>query len=230
MKSHGQFCSIARSLDLLGERWTLLVVRELLMGSTTFGEVRRGIPRISKTMLAARLKELVDAGVVAREAGAGGPSYRLTEAGRELEAVVGALGVWGQRWLPRHLDDEELDVDALVWDMHRRVRAEALPREPVVVGVHVTDLRRSRPRWLLVRAGEVSLCATNPGFAEALKLTADRRTLVGWWRGDVSFAEARRRGLALDGPAALVRAFPGWFDRYLFAEVPPARSESSARI
>jgi hypothetical protein len=109
------------------------------------------------------------------------------------------------------------------------VNVEALPVEPVVVGVHVTDLRRSRPHWLLVRAAEVSLCASNPGFAESLRLRGDRRTLVGWWRGDVSWSQARRQGLQLEGPPALVRAFPTWFARYVFAEVPP-RSESRARI
>src|SRR4029077_16392855 len=120
MKSYGQFCSMARALDLLGERWSLLIVRELLCGSRRFGEVQRGIPRISRTMLAARLRELADAGVIERRAGDGGPEYRLTPAGLELAAVVRELGTWGQRWLPRELRPAELDVRALVWDIHRR--------------------------------------------------------------------------------------------------------------
>jgi DNA-binding HxlR family transcriptional regulator len=103
VKTLGQYCSISRSLDVLGERWSLLVVREVLMGSHRFGDIRRGIPRISRTMLSARLRELVDAGVLARTAGASGPTYELTKAGRELESVVRELGVWGQRWLPRTL-------------------------------------------------------------------------------------------------------------------------------
>jgi DNA-binding HxlR family transcriptional regulator len=218
MKSHGQFCSVARSLDLLGERWTLLVVRELLMGGRSFGDIRRGIPRISRTMLSARLRELADGGVI--ESVVGG--YALTPAGRELEPVVAALGTWGQRWLPRATPDDELDLDALVWDMHRRVDPARLPTRPVVVRIEASDLRRARPRFLLLRDGEVSLCTTNPGFAESLTLRADRSVLVGWWRGDFDLATARRRGLALDGPPALVRAFAGWFERYLFAAVPPA--------
>src|SRR5262245_47982950 len=108
MKSYGQFCSIARALDLLGERWTLLIVRELLCGGRTFGDIRRGIPRISRTMLAARLRELVDAGVIERD----GSGYALTESGLDLMGVVGALGTWGQKWLPRKLADDELDLDA----------------------------------------------------------------------------------------------------------------------
>src|SRR5580700_2130601 len=103
MKSYGQFCSFARALDLLGERWTLLVVRELLGGSTRFNDVRRGIPRISRTMLSARLRELLDAGVIVRDVEGDGASYALTEAGRELAGVVRELGTWGQRWLARSL-------------------------------------------------------------------------------------------------------------------------------
>jgi len=131
MKGYGQFCSFARALDLLGERWTLLVVRELLCGSRRFGEVRRGIPRISRTMLSARLRQLVDAGVIERVDD--GTAYALTPAGLELAGAVRELGTWGQRWLPRSLPPEELDVDTLLWDMRRRIRRERLPRTSVVV-------------------------------------------------------------------------------------------------
>ena len=216
MTGYGQFCSIARAHEVLGGRWTLLVVREMLCGSRRFNDIRRGIPRISRTMLSARLRELKDGGVIAPVDG----GYELTRAGRELESVVVALGTWGQRWLARATPDDELDLDALVWDMHRRVAA--LPTRPVVVRIEATDLRRARPRFLLLRDGEVSLCTTNPGFAESLTVRADRAVLVGWWRGDFDLAAARRRGLALDGPPALVRAFASWFSRYLFASVPPA--------
>jgi DNA-binding HxlR family transcriptional regulator len=219
MRRYGQFCSIARALDLLGERWTLLVVRELLCGSRRFGEIQRGVPRISRTMLSARLRELVAAGVAVRD----GDGYELTDAGRELGGVVEALGVWGQRWLPRHLEDDELDVDALVWDMRRRVDRDALPDRPIVVRLELTDLpaRRGR-RFLLLRRSEVSLCAHNPGFPEEIVVRADRRTLAAWWRGDVTLAAARRTGLATEGPRALVAQLPAWFERYALAAVPPA--------
>jgi DNA-binding HxlR family transcriptional regulator len=222
MKSYGQFCSMARALDLLGERWTLLVVRELLCGSRRFAEIQRGIPRISRTMLSARLRELVDAGAVAREAGLDGPVYRLTPAGTELASVVRELGTWGQRWLPRELPARELDVRALVWDIHRRVRREALPEKPLVIRFELTDLRGPAGRhYLLLRRSEVSLCTSNPGFPEELCVRANRRTLIGWWRGDLSLAEARRAGLVLEGRREWIRAFPAWFERYLFAGVAP---------
>lgn len=231
MKSYGQFCSVARALDLLGERWTLLIVRELLSGSRRFGDVRRGIPRISRTMLAARIRELLDAGVIERaEAADGSPGYRLTPAGLELAAVVRELGTWGQRWLPRELPPGELDAGLLVWDIHRRVRRDALPDQPLVVRIELTDVRGPAGRhYLLLRRSEVSLCAVNPGFPEELCLRADRRTLTGWWRGDLTLPQARAAGLVLEGRREWVRAFPGWFERYVFAGVAPVR-RPAARV
>jgi DNA-binding HxlR family transcriptional regulator len=223
MKSYGQFCSMARALDLLGERWSLLIVRELLCGSRRFGEIQRGIPRVSSTMLAGRLRELAAAGVIERGAGNAGPEYRLTPAGLELAAVVRELGTWGQRWLPRELRAGELDTRALVWDIHRRVRRDALPERPFVVRIELTDVRGGAARhYLLLRRDEVSLCTANPGFPEELCLRANRRTLIGWWRGDLTFRQALDAGLALEGRREWVRAFPTWFERYLFAAVAPA--------
>ncbi len=219
--SYGQFCSIARSLDLLGERWTLLVVRELLCGSRRFSEIQRGIPRISRTMLSARLRELTDGGVVVRDRSLDGPAYSLTRAGEELAAVVFALGTWGQRWLPRDLPRDEIDFDVLVWDMKRRVDVDALPPEPVLARLDVFDRRTSAMRYLLLRRSEVSLCAANPGFPETLNVRAPLTVLTAWWRGDLSFADARSAGLVVSGDRRWVRAFPRWFQRYAFAEIAP---------
>jgi len=217
MKSYGQFCSFARALDFLGERWTLLVVRELLCGSTHFSEIRRGIPRISRTMLSARLRELLDAGVIARLPG---EAYELTAAGQELASVVRELGTWGQRWLPRTLPSEELDADALLWDMRRRVRVEELPAKPLVMRVEIPG---KSFRYFLLRRGEAALCTENPGFPEELRVRASLRTLTAWWRGDVPLTGARAEGMLIEGNREHVRAFPRWFERYLFAGVAPAR-------
>jgi DNA-binding HxlR family transcriptional regulator len=223
MKTYGEFCAIARALDLLGERWTFLIVRELLCGSCRFGEVQRGIPRISRTKLSARLRELADGGVIERHEGDGGPEYRVTPAGLELAGIVRELGTWGQKWLPRELHASDLDARPLVWDISRRVRREALPEKPFVLRIELTDVRGAAARhYLLLRRTEVSLCTVNPGFPEELCLRATRRTLIGWWRGDVTFRQALDAGLALEGRREWVRAFPGWFERYLFAPIAPS--------
>lgn len=226
MKSYGQFCSIARALDLLGERWTLLIVREFLSGSRRFSELRQGIPLVSRTMLSARLRELLDAAVITREESGAGPSYRLTEAGLELAGTIRELGTWGQRWLPRQVTHDQLDADALVWDMRRRVNQELLPAEPVLVRLELSEPgMRAKLRFLLLRRSEVSLCSTNPGFPEHLVLRSTLSTLIAWWRGDVSFADARSAGLLVEGRKEWVRAFPEWFAKYAFAAVEPARPE-----
>ena len=220
MADYGQFCSVARAHEAIGGRWTLLVVRELLCGSRRFNDIRRGIPRISRTMLSERLQALVQVGAVSRIEGEHGPEYVLTEAGRELMGIVGALGTWGQRWLPRQASAEDLDLEPVLVDMQRRVRAEALPQDPLVVRFAIEGQRQ--PRFLLLKEGEISLCTQNPGFPEPLCIRTSLSALVAWWRGDVSFAEAQRMGLTVEGPRGLAKAFPGWFERYLFAEVRPA--------
>jgi len=220
MADYGQFCSVARAHEAIGGRWTLLVVRELLCGSRRFNDIRRGIPRISRTMLSERLQALVQVGAVSRIEGEHGPEYVLTEAGRELMGIVGALGTWGQRWLPRQASAEDLDLEPVLVDMQRRVRAEALPQDPLVVRFAIEGQRQ--PRFLLLKEGEISLCTQNPGFPEPLCIRTSLSALVAWWRGDVSFAEAQRMGLTVEGPRGLAKAFPGWFERYLFTEVRPA--------
>jgi len=220
MADYGQFCSVARAHEAIGGRWTLLVVRELLCGSRRFNDIRRGIPRISRTMLSERLQELVQVGAVTRTEGAHGPEYALTEAGRELMGIVSALGTWGQRWLPRNAESEDLDLEPLLVDMQRRVRTDALPPEPIVIRFEIAGQRQ--PRFLLLKEAEISFCTQNPGFPEPLRVRAGLPALAAWWRGDASFAEAQRMGLTVEGPRDLAGAFPDWFERYLFAGVAPA--------
>lgn len=220
MAGYGQFCAVARAHEVLGGRWTLLVVRELLCGSRRFNDIRRGIPRISRTMLSERLQELAAIGAIERAEGDHGPEYILTEAGRELAGLVGALGTWGQRWLPRQAEAEDLDLEPLLVDLRRRVDFDALPGDPLVVRF---EIRGHRHRFLLLTPAEASLCTHNPGFPEPLCVQGPLAALVAWWRGDTGFAGAQRLGLSVQGPRALARAFPGWFRRYQLAGIAPAR-------
>jgi hypothetical protein len=175
-------------------------------------------------MLSERLQVLADVGVVLRVSGPRGPEHVLTDAGRELAGIIGALGTWGQRWLPRRADREDLDVEPLLLDMQRRVLRHALPKHPTVVRF---EIGRAKPRFMLLKAPEVSLCTQNPGFPEALTVKATLPALVAWWRGDVSFVEAQRLGISIAGPRAQARAFPNWFERYLFAAIAPAATRTS---
>ena len=219
MPGYGQFCAVARAHEVLGGRWTLLVVRELLCGSRRFNDIRRGIPRISRTMLSERLQALVLAGAVIRCEGEHGPEYGLTPSGEELAALVETLGRWGQRWLPRQAAAEDLDLEPVLVDMRRRVRLAALPEDPLVARF---ALRAQPQRFMLLRRTEASLCAHNPGFPEPLCVRGPLAALVAWWRGDAGFVQAQRMGLAIDGPRPLARAFPEWFERYRLAQVGPA--------
>jgi DNA-binding HxlR family transcriptional regulator len=214
---------MARAHEVLGGRWTLLIVREILCGSRRFNDIRRGIPRVSRTVLSERLQALVFVGAVARTDGPHGPEYELTEAGQELAMLVRTLGKWGQRWLTREPTNEDLDLEPLLVDMQRRVRFTALPKEPFVVRFEV---RGHHKRFMLLKKTEASLCDRNPGFPEPICVRGSLAALVAWWRGDMSFLAAQRLGLEIDGPKAFARAFPEWFGLYPFAHVGPAGQET----
>jgi DNA-binding HxlR family transcriptional regulator len=220
MTGYGQFCSIARAHEVLGGRWTLLIVREILCGSRRFNDIRRGIPRVSRTVLSERLQALIYVGAIARIDGTHGPEYELTKGGRELAMLVSALGTWGQRWLARDSADEDLDLEPVLVDMKRRVRFTALPTDPFVVRFEVRGHRR---RFMLLKKTEASLCQSNPGFPEPVCVRGSLAALVAWWRGDMSFLEAQRMGLEIDGSKTFTRAFPKWFDLYAFAHIGPAK-------
>ncbi|HWM37969.1 MAG TPA: helix-turn-helix domain-containing protein [Streptomyces sp.] len=210
MTGYGQFCAIARSLEVLGERWTLLIVRELLMGESRFNDIQRGIPRISRTMLSARLKGLEKAGVIARN----GTEYALTDAGTQLAPVLRELGGWATAWDRRGLRPEHLDPDALVWDIRRRIVPANLPADPTLVELRFRD-RDSTPYYLLVRRPDVQLCTDDGGYETALQVEADLEALTRYWLGEHTWNHVLRTGSAhLTGPSRLRRAFPTWFSGY----------------
>jgi len=219
MSGYGQFCPIAQALEVIGERWTLLVVRELLCGSTRFTELQRGLPMISRSVLAQRLKSLVDAGVIARR----DDGYVLTAAGEELRGVVMACGAWGRRWARQKITSSNVDVGLLMWDIHRRIDLAALPREDVLVELELRGAPRGKGRfWLHLKQDEVDLCLTPPHRDVALHVYTTPKTLASIWMGEVSFGQAERAGaIEVVGPRALVRAFPSWLQLSIFATVEP---------
>ncbi len=209
-------------MELLDERWTLLVVRELVMGSQRFNDLRRGLPRMSPTLLSKRLQQLVRAGVITRQADGDEVRYTLTEAGLELRPIVEALGTWGIRWIGE-LGDEDLDPKLLLWDMHRNVDQDAIPDGRTVVQFRFSDVVRPTPRdwWLVITPDDVDVCDVDPGFEVAVSVASSLRPLVEVWRGDIRWTDALRSGqMELTGPRAMCRALPSWFKSSTFAEVP----------
>jgi DNA-binding HxlR family transcriptional regulator len=226
MKGYGQFCPVAKAAEIVAERWTPLVLRELLCGGRRFNDVHRGVPLMSRTLLAERLEQLEHAGIVhsvAKSRGRG-REYFLTAAGEELRPLIECLGEWGQRWARAQIQRDDLDPGLLMWDIHRRVNLDALPPQRVVVrfdfrGVPSTQ-RAPRTWWLVLKQQEIDLCLKEPGFVVDVVVSADLRTLTRVWMGDVRLAEALRAGLIrLDGPRSLVRAFPSWLALSEFAGV-----------
>lgn len=221
--SYHQFCPVAKAMELLDERWTMLIVRELVTGSQHFNDLRRGVPRMSPTLLSKRLHQLVRAGIVDRHADGNQVRYVLTEAGQELRPVVEALGAWGVRWMGE-LGDEDLDPKLLLWDMHRNINHEAVPAGCTVIQFTFPGLpAKTRNWWLMITPGQADVCDADPGQPVALTVTASLRHLTQLWRGDLSWPEALRSGaIQISGPQPLRRAMPGWFTRSAFAAIPRA--------
>ena len=140
MIDYGQFCTVARGAEIIGQRWTPLVVRELLCGSTHFNDIHRGVPRMSRSLLATRLRTLEEAGVVRRVRTRSGVEYRLTSAGEELRPIVVALGHWGARWIGSRLKRDQLDAGFLMWDIRRFMNVDECPEERrIVIHFRLTD-------------------------------------------------------------------------------------------
>lgn len=220
MPSYGQFCPVAKAMEILDERWTLLIVRELLLGSTRFNELRRGVPRMSPALLSKRLRALERAGVVRRDDEGGRSSYSLTPSGQELKPVVDALGAWGVRWVGE-LGDEDLDPHLLMWDMRRTLPIERWPRSRTVVAFRFDDVPKARDWWICVNGDDVDVCEDDPGFEVAATVATSLRALTGVWRGDRSWSEAIRSGeVQLDGPGGVRRQLPEWIGQSLLSAVP----------
>ena len=220
MTSYGQFCPLAKAMEVLDERWTMLVVRELLAGSTQFNDLRRGVPKMSPTLLSKRLRALERAGVVRRSTEGGRVRYTLTQAGRELQGVVEALGAWGIRWIAE-VGDEDLDPHLLLWDMRRTVPVDAWPRSRTVLAFRFDDVSAPAAHWwLVVDGGEVDVCDRDPGYDVTATLTASLRALTRVWRGDVSWADAVRDGaVTVHGATEVRRAVPDWLGQGRLASV-----------
>jgi DNA-binding HxlR family transcriptional regulator len=212
MQKYNQYCPVSRATEILGDRWTLLIVREMILGSHRFNEIERGLPGISRSLLASRLRSLVDAGIAERLPGARSKlaEYHLSATGRDLKNVIEALGSWGVRCAFGEPRLEELDPVLLMWKIHQRINREVLPEKRTVVEFDFTGPRPHRA-WLVMQPSEVSVCATPPGFDSDLIVRADLGFFYRLWLGYVEYDVAVRSGAVIvNGPPALARDFPRW--------------------
>lgn len=203
---YGQYCPISRAVEVLGERWTLLIVRDLLVGTERFNDLARGLPGLSRSLLSKRLRQLEQAGLVERLDG----SYALTEAGRELEPIVFGLGAWGARWTFGEPREDELDAQLLVWWMHTRLDTAELPDRRTVLHLRFSD--DPQPFWVVIEDGEPSVCLTDPGYDVDVTVRSDLGCMYQVWLGRLALERAMREGrVELDGQPALTRRMPKVF-------------------
>ena len=225
---YAQFCPVSVASEIFAERWTPLVLRELILGSSRFNDIHRGVPRMSRALLARRLRDLESAGVVKR---GGEGDYRLTPCGQEFQEIVVGLGRWGQRWTSR-VERDKLDSVLLMWDMRRRIAEDRLPEERVTVQFDYRGVppRQRRAFWLVLQRDDVDVCTKDPGFEVQLFIDAELAAFTRVWLGDLTFAQAQLNGsIRLAGERRWARAFPSWLLLSSLADVPRQGSINQKR-
>lgn len=220
---YGQFCPIAKATEVLGERWTILILRELLMGARRFTELQRGLGDISPALLAQRLRSLETHGLVIRRRSSGERQHEYfpTPATQALLPAMIAIGEWGMMWARDSLDQEDLDVDLLLLYVERGIQAEHLPGRETVIRIRLDDLSPARDFWLVVAGARRELCVSDPGRDVNVYVRCDRRTLHDVFMGDRSLRGAIAAGdFMVEGELALTRTISRWFGLSLFADAP----------
>lgn len=223
--SYHQFCPVAMAAEILCTRWTMLLLRELVCGSTRFNELRRGLPRMSPALLSQRLKDLEEAGIVERVPVEDEPwinEYHLTESGQELRPLIIGMGTWGHRWVKKDVSLEQLDAELLMWDMRRNVQADPLPKRRIVVHFTYPEApKKSRTWWMIIAPGQpVDVCSVDPGFDVDLFVKADLKAMTAVWMGLETMAAACADGrIMLTGDEQLAKSLEEWIGQSVFAEV-----------
>lgn len=222
--SYKQFCPVAMAAEILCTRWTVVLLRELVAGSTRFNDLRRGVPRMSPALLSQRLKELEAAGIVSRAPSrteAGISEYRLTPAGLELRPLVEAFGIWGQRWVETELSLQHLDASLLMWDMRRNLDPTPMPARRSVIKFQYPELPAAQRSWWLVVApgADVDLCGIDPGFDVDLYVSTDLKTMTAIWMGlDTVNNALKAQRLMLTGDRMLAADMQAWLGLSFFAK------------
>lgn len=218
---YGQFCPIAKATEILGERWSVLIIRELLMGGRRFNELQRGLGDISPALLTSRLKSFEREGLIARRkiSGQRGYEYFPTPACESLKPVIIAIGEWGLCWARDKLTQDDFDIDFLMFYLERSVDTTQLPGDHTVIQFKFRDLVEQSNWWLLIDGDVVDVCITPPGRDVDLFFTTTTRTMHDVWMGDRSYRDAMATGeLLVEGEAALTKRISAWLRPSVFAD------------
>ncbi len=220
--SYGQFCPVAMAAEIFCSRWTALILREFIAGTRRFNDLRRGVPRMSPSLLSKRLVELREAGIIEEVQSAHGTKeYQLTTAGEDLKPIVMALGIWGQRWIDSKLSLKNLDSSLLMWDMRRWLDPKPLPERRCVIAFKYPEIERNRQNWWLVieANGKVDLCNSDPGFDVDLFVTGSLRAMTAVWMGVTTVKKEVDAGdLDIHGDPAIANAMQHWLGLSPFAK------------
>jgi DNA-binding HxlR family transcriptional regulator len=223
---YGQFCPIAKASEILGEKWTILIVRELLMGSTRFSELQRGLGSISPTVLTKRLAMLDECGLVYRKriSGQRGFEYHATESCKQLLPILLSLGDWGMRWARTNLTESDYDVALLMLYLERSIVPDMLPGNETVIQFNFSDIGDLPNWWIVVTGDQVDVCTSDPGKDVEVYFNTTVKTMTDVWMGEMTYREATSAGaLVMTGPRALTRNVAGWMRNCIFADLPAAR-------
>ncbi|MCG8103371.1 MAG: helix-turn-helix domain-containing protein [Candidatus Thiodiazotropha endolucinida] len=224
MKGYGQFCPIAKASEVIGQRWTNLILRELGAGSETFNDIRKGLPLMSPSLLSTRLKSLERAGVITRNEKSGHVRYQLSKSGEELVQIIWQLGTWGQRWVRSDLSKDDLDPSMLVWDIHRTIDSDFFENERTVIKFEFTDYTsKFRYWWIVIKDSDVDVCLKDQGFDVDLTISSDLWTLTAVWMGEITIKKAmREQKVNVTGSTWLRRNIATWLGTNYYADVESA--------
>ena len=220
--SYGQFCPVAMAAEIFCSRWTALILREMFCGTRRFNDLRRGVPRMSPTLLSKRLVEMREAGIIEEvPAKQGGKEYQLTLAGEDLKPIVMAMGFWAQRWVDSKVSLKNLDPSLLMWDMRRWLDPKPLPKKRCTISYYFPEVEKARQKfWLVVEPdGKVDLCSADPGFDVDLFISGSLRAMTAIWMGVTTVKkEVESKQLDVQGDKAIASAMQEWLGLSPFAK------------
>ena len=222
---YGQFCPVAKATEILGEKWTLLIIRELLMGATRFNTLQRGLSMISPTILTKRLATLAEQGLIFKKKipGQKGYEYFPTESCKELLPLIKGLGDWGMRWAQGNLTDSDYDVELLMLYLERSIKVDKLVGKETVVRFKFTDISKAQDWWIIADSNKVDVCTNDPCKDVDVYFTSTVRAFVDVWMGLVPYKKAVREDqIKVIGPNAMTNNIFSWMNMSMFADLPPA--------